>query len=338
MTLYLQLLAGIILFLGGLQLSSFFSGMELGFYRASMLRLNLDAQSGDKLSQRIMWFMTYPGYFVATTLVGNNIANYIISLSLSLLLSGILTNVSELVDIMTTLVMAPVIFLFGELLPKNLYYLSPLKLVKGNFNIFVWFYRLLLPISFPIITMTRLLQKLSNSSDPETALALSRNRLVQVVEIGEQEGVVGALQNQLVQGLFNKIDNLVRTAIIPMSRVYSVSSLATREEVFRIARQYGLSYIPIHEPKSETQLIGYYDITEIIAMRDPMESLSHPLPRYKATQSKFDVLMGLRHQSAAMGQVFDENHILGIITEQAIVEQLFSKRGATPIIRSMDDI
>ena len=46
---------GIILLVIGIGLSAFFSGSETGFYRASRLRIVMDAMQGDKVSKRLLF-------------------------------------------------------------------------------------------------------------------------------------------------------------------------------------------------------------------------------------------------------------------------------------------
>src|SRR6056300_1297885 len=77
-------LGTMLLFLVGLRLSAFFSGVETGFYRISVLRLNIDSQAGDKVASRLLWFIQNPSRFVATCLVGNNVANYVTTLAVGL--------------------------------------------------------------------------------------------------------------------------------------------------------------------------------------------------------------------------------------------------------------
>ena len=73
----LILAASFMLFLAGMQLSAFFSGSETGFYRVSRLQLTLQKQQGDPVARRLIDFVHRPERFVATTLVGNNVANYL---------------------------------------------------------------------------------------------------------------------------------------------------------------------------------------------------------------------------------------------------------------------
>ena len=81
---WLAIIGAFALFLLGLRLSAFFSGAETGFYRVSFLRLSIDAHAGDRIAKRILWFAQHPSYFVATTLIGNNIANYLTTSAISL--------------------------------------------------------------------------------------------------------------------------------------------------------------------------------------------------------------------------------------------------------------
>ena len=58
-------------------LSAFFSGSETGLYRVSRTRLVLDGLAGSRAARGIVWLLNHPSIFVATTLVGNNLANYV---------------------------------------------------------------------------------------------------------------------------------------------------------------------------------------------------------------------------------------------------------------------
>ena len=68
----------------GLFLSAFFSGSETGFYRVTRMRLVLDAMGGDRTARGLLWLTNHPSMFIATALVGNNLANYLTSLAIVL--------------------------------------------------------------------------------------------------------------------------------------------------------------------------------------------------------------------------------------------------------------
>ncbi|MCA9014530.1 MAG: DUF21 domain-containing protein, partial [Planctomycetaceae bacterium] len=110
------------LFAIGMRLSALFSGSETGFYRVSFLRLNIDANHGDLVAKRLCWFAQNPSYFVATTLIGNNLANDLTTIAISIGVAEVFQQSGGSAEIITTILFTPIIFIFGELVPKNLYY------------------------------------------------------------------------------------------------------------------------------------------------------------------------------------------------------------------------
>ena len=64
----------LLLVLLSLACSAFFSGMEIAFISSNKLKIELDNNKGE-ISARILSFFTdKPAWFIATMLIGNNIA------------------------------------------------------------------------------------------------------------------------------------------------------------------------------------------------------------------------------------------------------------------------
>ena len=124
-----MIVTGIVLLIVGIGLSAFFSGSETGFYRASRLRIVMDALQGDKVSKRMLFLTNHPPLFVATALVGNNTANYITSLAIVLLAKSII-GPGLLIELAASVFFSPVVFIYGELMPKHLFYQAPNSLLR----------------------------------------------------------------------------------------------------------------------------------------------------------------------------------------------------------------
>lgn len=332
--IYLLLFTAVFLF--GLRLSAFFSGCETGFYRISRLRLSIDAQSGDAPAAKLLWFVKSPAYFVATMLIGNNVANYITTVAL---LSGaalIVGQNSTFVEISATLLFSPIIFIFAELMPKNLYYRAPMSLLRNDAKFITVFYYLFLPVSFPLIGLTKLLSRLGRSQNVNAGTTLSRNRLIHVVGEGEKEGVLTAIQNQLVQGMFDNMDYKVGSSMTKIHVVYSIEDSKNRDEILEFARKFGLSFAVVKSDSEADPWVGYYKISELYALHGELKNFLKPLPRFSTETSKLEVLFALREQKAVCGLVISEKEeVVGLVSQRGLSEQLFisNTRGSMNIAK-----
>jgi CBS domain containing-hemolysin-like protein len=111
-------------------LSAFFSGMEIAFIASNKLRIELDRKQGVNGSKIIKFFAGNPGQYIATMLIGNNIALVIYGLFFSKLLNPILTPIlgsDVFVLIINTLISTSLILTIAEFIPKTIFIISPAR-------------------------------------------------------------------------------------------------------------------------------------------------------------------------------------------------------------------
>ena len=82
------LLFSLVLF--SLLCSAFFSGMEIAFISSNKLKIELDNNKGEIGAKILSYFSDKPAWFIATMLVGNNIALVIYTLYMAVLLEPFL--------------------------------------------------------------------------------------------------------------------------------------------------------------------------------------------------------------------------------------------------------
>lgn len=317
----IQLVMAFLLFATGLRLSAFFSGAETGFYRASFLRISIDAQAGDATAKRLLWFARNPSSFVATTLVGNNVANYLTTLAIGLGTFALFQTNAEWIDILGTLLVAPLVFVCGELLPKNLYYRAPLYLLRRDVNWLVGFYYLFLVVSFPLIAISKFFEKLGQAQADQTVLG--RSRLVHVLSQGHREGILSEVQTRLVRGVMHVAGQSVRSSTTPSDRVLGLEEGASREEILNFARSYGITIVPIRKTNDPHGWFGYVRVVDVSVTRKPISALLHPMPRIPASHGKLEALLELRESGMDCGVVVDGSTVVGVVSEHGLVEQLF---------------
>ena len=158
-------------------LSAFFSGMEIAYVSANKLRLELDKQSEPFNSKILKVVTANSGNYIATMLVGNNIALVIYGIAFAALLEPvfkIFTNSDSLILFLQTSVSTFIILVFAEFLPKTLFRVIPNTLL----NIFSLPLALFFFLFYPITRLTIGITNLMMKSWFKTDVALSNKNLV----------------------------------------------------------------------------------------------------------------------------------------------------------------
>ena len=196
-----MMLIGMLLIFG-LALSAFFSGSETGFYRVTRVRLVMDAKDGKRIAQALLWMVNHPSVVVATVLIGNNLANYCISLGGVLLSSRWLAESSRW-EFLVPLVATPLVFVYGELLPKYLFFQTPYRLLRWAAPLMMVCTVLFLPLSLFVFAFEAIRGWLSGDSNTITSFALGRQDIQRTIAESHEAGCRGPIQRDLAQNLFS---------------------------------------------------------------------------------------------------------------------------------------
>ena len=115
-----QLTFYVVLLLAALMLSAMFAGIETGIYTLNRIRLALESGRARKAALRLLDEIRFPNRLLATLLIGNACAHDLGSIAIAHMLEGL--GFSPLMGIaLNTCLLLPLIFIFGETLPKELF-------------------------------------------------------------------------------------------------------------------------------------------------------------------------------------------------------------------------
>jgi putative hemolysin len=251
------------LFVISMLLSAFFSGLETGFYRVTRFRLLLDGLSGDRIARSLLWLTNHPALFVATTLVGNNIANYLLSLSIVLICQAVPTRAGATLELLAPVALSPIIFVYCELLPKNLFYQAPNRLLRRFGPLILLFTVAFAPLAALLWALGRLIERLLGQAPLRLKLTLARRELQQVLEEGHAAGILRPAQRDLAQNLFELASQRASEFSVPVHRVTSFYVGQDKAEALRIARRQRSSVAPVTDPQSQ-RLLGYVRVVDLV--------------------------------------------------------------------------
>ena len=100
--------------------SAIYSGSETGLYTLSRVRLDVKAREGNRRARQIEKLIRRPGMMLAVLLLANNICNYLGSYGIAGMLDAAGFTPGESV-VINAAILVPLLFIFGEVLPKELF-------------------------------------------------------------------------------------------------------------------------------------------------------------------------------------------------------------------------
>ena len=202
--------------------SAVFSGAETGTYRLSRVSLRLGAERKQPLSQFLSNIMKDSHGLVFSLIMGNNLANYFAAWLATYLFLNHSGSV-HLAELYTTIVMTPLLFLFGDIVPKNLFYCKANTLMTA-LSPGLWAAHKLFTFSGIVAALKWLSNRLNRlfhaSIDTSRAVDLTqREQAKQIFHETREEGLVSDLQKYMMDRLVRIPDLPITSVMIPLSRV-----------------------------------------------------------------------------------------------------------------------
>jgi putative hemolysin len=300
----------------------FFSGSETGFYRVSSLQLSIKVHQGDPFASQLQRFSSRPERFVTTVLVGNSIANYMITVAIGLLMSVILGESTGTAEVVCTVVSTPIVFVFGELIPKSLYHLAPMSLLRRGAWWFSLAYVICLPLSYPLILLSRLIARMGPSDRQPLELVLSRTRLVSVLEAGQREGLLTELQGQLAENMMQVARHPVSLSMLPVHSVQGAVETVSRDQLLKLARRLHVSRLLLHPENQPFQWTSYVRVADILRKDQSPRSMAVRMPVFAPSTPKLEVLSELVRNYSDYGAIREDGRVTGIVSRRTLLAQI----------------
>lgn len=311
------MILAIVLFLIGLMLSAFFSGSETGLYRVSRTRLVLDGLSGSAAARGLVWLLNHPAIFVATTLVGNNCANYITSLAIVTAMAIWFGDGSS-AELIGPMLITPVVFVLGELLPKYLFYHAPYRLIKATRPMLLAATVVFAPVSMILGLLGRGLQRVTGQTPFRLRLAMARGELDQLMRHGHEAGILAAGQRSLAQQLFEIGNQSAISFGVPADRLAMVDAPVDVDQARNNARR---SNHPIVLVRRSERIIGFLWYADL-CVRNPRVEI-RPVIRGRVADRHLQILLRLYDAGSEVAVLLDDRgEIRAVVTRRQLVQPL----------------
>ena len=318
----------LLLILLTLDLSAFFSGVEIAFITANKLGVEIERDKGTRRSNLISGFYNKPKQFLSTLLVGNNIVLVIYTYCMTQLISPVIIPFisSQAVRlIIVTIISTVVILLLGEYFPKILF--------RAFAN------RALLLVSYPVIFFQALLKfpvwvmmSFSNLLLKYLFRAPVDNVDDAFTRLDLQDYVEGSLtkdQDELEADMFKnalQLKNLkARECMVPRTEIVHVDVEDGLEELKKIFIETRHSRILVSHGDIDN-ILGYIHHQNLLKEPEEISKMIIPIQHIPEVTSVLDIMTTFTRQKNNIAVVVDEyGGTAGIITLEDITEEIFGE-------------
>lgn len=323
-----------------LLLSAFFSGMEIAYVSSNKVQVEIEKKQAGFLSSVLERLTRKPSKFIATMLVGNNVALVIYGFYMGSLLTnwlasfrpeaGFLTYLfTEGILLTKTIISTLVILITAEFLPKVFFQIYANTMLKVLALPAYVFYVVFSPISSFVIGISDFVLKyFFKTKGDEVQLAFSKVELGNYIT--EQMGAVEKDEEidsevQLFKNALEFSDVKAREVMIPRTEIVAVDRGEAIDNLADLFTETGLSKILVYND-SVDDIIGYVHSFQLFKRPKNITSVMRSVVYVPETMLIKDVLNILTIRRKSIAVVVDEyGGTSGIMTTEDIVEELFGE-------------
>lgn len=301
--------------------SALYSGSELGFYSLSRVQVDLDARRGLRSARQARWLLRDDAALLITILIGNNLALEVATLLADEAFSELLSSPTQ-VALLTTAVLSPLVFLFGEALPKELFRRRP----HG-----------LLPLATPLVAgsrvvfwpLERLLRGLSWALERSLGVrpgpgrrAAGRDSVLSYLAEGQRMGALSQRAAALAHNTLALRTIPITQAMVPWERVHCLEAEESDQELRESVRRARHSRLPVVSVQGG--VLGYVHQLDVLVADSSVSVLDslRDLPFVPASCSVAQALSSLRVSGKRAAVVGDSLGPLGLVTLKDLVEEI----------------
>ena len=331
----------IVIIVISLLLSAFFSGMEIAYISSNKIYIEIEKKQTGFLAKILTKLTAKPSKFIATMLIGNNIALVIYGFFMGELLvnwfqSQLPTNYSLInylfsnLSLLTqTIISTIVILITAEFLPKVFFQIySNLLLKIFALPAFLFYFLFSIISDFVLWISDVVLKQFFKTEGDQVQLVFSKvelgNYISEQMEAVEENDEVDS-EIQIFQNALEFSEVKSREVMIPRTELVAVEIHETITSLNKLFIETGYSKVLIYQNTLD-DILGYVHSFELFKKPKTIRSIMRPIEFVPETMLINDVLNILTKKHKSVAVVLDEyGGTSGIMTIEDIVEELFGE-------------
>lgn len=315
------------LLFGGVIACGIFAGLETGMYSLNRVRLHLLADRGQPSARILQRLIHRPNRLLSTLLIGTNIATNITTSAVGVLLHSLELEQWQVI-IADVLIVTPLLFVFAETLPKDLFaahadrLVYPFaRLIQVLLKLFTWLGVI------PLITLVSQLAMRAMKMKATAPTFHPRAQVEALVKEGVGHGLLSDDQSAIIERVLNLSKLRLKDEMVPWKKVVTIGSSESSAAMWKLAKETSLSRFPVLDDTSH--VVGVIDLYHVLteyteddcpSVKDVMEP-----PRLMSAGTSLREAMILMRQSErhdAITIVMKDEMPVGVVTIKDLVEPI----------------
>lgn len=280
-------------------------------------------------------FYKHKSSFIATLLVGNNIALVVYGILMAQTLNVCMFTPLGIADEATvlalqTIISTAIVLVTGEFLPKSLFKINPNRMLN-IFAIPMWFFYILLyPISKIASTLSKFILYLcglrtTEKEDEQTFTRVDLDYLIQssIEKAADEDEVTDEVE--MFQNVLDFGQVKVRDCIVPRTELDAIDIEASLEQLMNKFVESGHSKIIVYQGDIDN-IIGFIHSSEMFRQPTDWTKKIRELPIVPETMTAQKLFKIFTTQKKSMAVVVDEfGGTSGIVSLEDLVEEIFGE-------------
>ncbi|MGD8786596.1 MAG: CNNM domain-containing protein [Phycisphaerales bacterium] len=316
-------------------LAGLFAGSETGLYRISRLRLRLGVEK-KRLSFVILSKCLHDSSsLLLSMLIGMNLSYYLTT-SIVTYIFLTKTGAEHNAEFLATLVTVPILFVFSELIPKNIFFYRSDLLMPYFSPVLYIFHKILkwcgvVPLLKFISSLFMRLAGLASSSKTMITSA-QRHKVQAILQDTREEGILSSVQTDIITRLVNISHIQIRSVMVPIHNVQMVDINSDNAALMNKLKKCAFTRLLVTEGQPEN-IIGFINIYDVLGSKEKFTDLHNflkPIQKIDANTTVTDainIMQKERHKIVLVtkGVRAGREKQIGIVTMKDLVEELLGE-------------
>ena len=302
--------------------TAWFSGCETAISSCNQFKFRVLANDGNKTAKYATKIIDKFDNNVISVLIGYNISSTVLSTLATVMFVAFLP--SELVNLVSTIVIAVLCYVFSDTLPKIVARAAPDTYLKISVYPMIFFYYLFWPLIQLFALISKGVKKLFKVKED---ISFTEEDFSNTVDSFEDEGYLEEEESDVIQNALEFDDITVKECFTPIEKMTCINNDGlSNDDLNKILLESKFSRIPVYSEEINN-IIGVLNVKQYFNeyMEDKHVSVPSILNEvYFITPNTMidDLFEGFKKHRTHLAIVKQNDKVLGMITMDDVLEEL----------------